>query len=144
MKVTEKTEELFRRIEEITKASFFGVETPNRLALKWAFENGDVFIYSRDTDFPAVHGYAIVAQDGGHPFLWSLAIDPEWQGRGEGTFLMREVLQHYFWKHAERMDLTVNANNPAQKFYFDHGFRVIRLLPKYYGEIAGLRMRRKI
>lgn len=143
MRVIEKTNEVLHEIERINDLSFAGYERPNHLNIQWAFEHGEAFIYNRDGN-SGVHGYAIVTQDGGHPFLWSLAVEPHQRGRGDGTFLLGEVIHYFEWLHAEQMDLTVHVNNPAQKLYFDHGFRAIRVLPRYYGEASGLRMRRKL
>lgn len=140
MRVIEKTGELFDTIERITNVSFVGVEKPSRLALRYAFDNEEIFVSTRN----GIQGYAIVSTDGGHPYIKSIAVTPCWRKQGIASGLLAEIILYYSKKNEERIDLTVNVDNPAQKLYFDHGFRAVRVLQNFYGETSGLRMRRKL
>ncbi len=138
MRLETRSGEDFDEIKKINDNSFFGVEKPPLEALRYNFETGDVFL-SYGTS-----GFAIVTRKGGTPYLWSLAVDPSNRGRGLGSGLLEEIAATYRAQGETKIELTVNVNNSAQKLYFDHGFRVIRVVPKYYGEASGLRMRRML
>jgi len=145
MRLTEKTEVNFRRIEEIISYSFKGVERPPAMALRYEFDNGEVFVlYDGTRTGSPIAAFAIVNRDGGQPYLWALATTPAYRKTGYGSRLLTEVINWCWEQHAERLELSVSVNNPAQKLYFDHGFRVIRVLPRFYGEVNGLRMRRSL
>jgi ribosomal protein S18 acetylase RimI-like enzyme len=86
-----------------------------------------------------IYAYAIVIEKGGR-FLWSIAVRPRRQGFG--TTLLKEIEAFYRKAGRQGISLTCNTHNPAQKLYFDLGYRVERVLPRYYGEDNGLFMRR--
>lgn len=94
-------------------------------------------------------GFAVCRQDtrsdGMNVYLWSLAVDPEYQGRGVGGNLLREVIKYYTLAKAEGISLHVHPDNPAQKLYFDYGFRVEAIARNWYrAEGNGLYMRRAL
>ncbi len=142
MRVIEKTEELYGRIEDITHASFFRTQRPSCLSLHFEFDHGDIFVDRLGQDEDKASSYAIVSEQGGQPFIWSIATDPLRRQQGLAAMLLREIIGYYRDLGKGRIDLTVHIDNPAQKLYFDHGFRVVRAIPRYYGEESGLRMRR--
>ena len=78
------------------------------------------------------------------PYVWSVATKPQFRGQGLATKLLSEAIEWYRIKGAKHLELTVNVNNPAQKLYFDLGFRAVQVFRKYYGEASGLRMRRTL
>ena len=93
-------------------------------------------------------GYIIVNEMvlSDHPYLWVIAVDPEYAGLGYGKFLLREVLQHYDNRDTP-LELDVREDNVhAQMFYLYHGFRVVGYRPGHYlidgMPVAAVRMRR--
>jgi ribosomal protein S18 acetylase RimI-like enzyme len=57
-----------------------------------------------------------------HYYLDSLGVEPEWQGRGLGSALMRPVLERC---DRERMPAYLNAGSPrSRELYRRHGFEV--------------------
>lgn len=75
------------------------------------------------------------------PYLWSLFVRPRYQGDGHGKKLLAHVCEIY-----PELELHVRQDNPAQKLYFDHGFRVVEVVTGWYviegKKVAGLKMRR--
>ena len=82
----------------------------------------------------------IMVHDSSPKYVWSIAVDPSYQGFGIGSHLM-DTLDKY--KGIEPIELHCATDNPAQKLYFDHGFRVVQVLQDYYPTSAGLLMRRQ-
>jgi GNAT superfamily N-acetyltransferase len=57
-----------------------------------------------------------------HYYLDSLGVQPEWQGRGLGSALMRPILERC---DRERMPAYLNAGSPRSRdLYLRHGFEV--------------------
>lgn len=130
----------FHVIKDISDSSFTGVERTPSATLEYEYTTGEVFIRELDNQ---VVGYAICNRNFGNPYLWSIAVKKEYRGCGVASLLLEEIISFYkktdYW-----IALSVHTDNPAQKLYFDHGFRVIKVLPKYYGKDNGLRMRRTL
>lgn len=131
----------FYVIKAISDSAFDGIERPPEMALRYQYDHCDLFIHEIEHEVVA---YAIVVTDGGEPYIWSLATKKEFRDRGIASGLLWEIVECYLDKHAKCIALTVNVNNPAQKLYFDYGFRAVKVTPRYYGENAGLRMRRSL
>lgn len=141
MRLTERTQKDFDAIDELNTLAFESMQRANSFALKWAFDNGDVFVHRVFGD-KLIVAFAIVIKQNGHPFLWAIATAPAWQKQGIASRLLKEVIDFYDGSKGY-MDLTVRSDNPAQKLYFDHGFRVKQVMRGYYRDkIDGLRMRR--
>lgn len=151
MRLTERSQKDFDAIDELNTLAFEPGVRANSIALKWAYDNGDVFVH-RVLDGMIV-AFAIVIIQSGHPFLWAIATAPSWQKQGIASRLLKEVIDFYDGSKGY-IDLTVRSDNPAQKLYFDYGFRVKQVLRNYYcakgttpnydTEHDGLRMRRML
>lgn len=69
----------------------------------------------------------LTVMESGHPravhyYLDSLGVEPQWQGRGLGSALMRPVLERC---DAQRMPAYLNAGSPGSRdLYLRHGFQV--------------------
>lgn len=127
-------------VQDISDESFEGVERADQDTFRFQYDNSEVFLHSK---YGEIDAYAIVNGRESEPYLWSIATRKEFRGLGIASRLLKEIIEWYRGK-ATQIELTTNVNNPAQKLYFDHGFRVIRVLPKYYGGASGLRMRRML
>ena len=85
---------------------------------------GMIRVFGRDLP-RAQRGLAVM--DSGHPrrphwYLDSLGVEPESQGRGIGSALMRPVLERC---DRDRMPAYLNAGSPrSRNLYMRHGFRV--------------------
>jgi ribosomal protein S18 acetylase RimI-like enzyme len=86
---------------------------------------GMIRVFGRDLP-RAQRGLTVM--DGGHPrkphwYLDSLGVDPDWQGKGIGSALMRPVLDRC---DRERMPAYLNAGSPrSRELYRRHGFDVM-------------------
>lgn len=76
--------------------------------------------------------------------LYSIAVDPDRQGKGHGIALLRESELEAARRGCDRMTLEVRQDNAsAIRFYEKHGYTAVRTLPAYYEDgMAGLKMSR--
>ena len=85
-------------------------------------------------------GMIVSMIDCGDPWIWILAVRPDFQGQGIGTSLLKEIEKYY----TKEINLYVNVDNPAQKLYFDNGYRVKKVLKDIYDGGDALHMRKKL
>jgi ribosomal protein S18 acetylase RimI-like enzyme len=85
-------------------------------------------------------GFAFVDPGGDSASLIRLAVRFEHRGQGIGGALTRAVLKNYKARNYRNVRLHVRIDNPAQKLYFDHGFRVYEIAYKYYADDANALM----
>lgn len=84
-----------------------------------------------------------IAKD--QPYIWSVATAPSHRGQGLATALIKEFETHYKTVGYTRPWLHVRVENPAQKLYFDLGYRVASFEPNIYGmHEHGLTMRKQL
>ena len=83
--------------------------------------------------------------DAGAPYIWSVATYPAYRGKGLATALIHEFEKHYIALGYDRSWLHTKVENPAQKLYFDLGYRVASFVPHIYGlGRHGLTMRKQL
>lgn len=81
----------------------------------------------------------------GAPYIWSVATYPAYRGKGIATSLIQEFEKHYKSAGYTKAWLHVKAENPAQKLYFDLGYRIASFEPNIYGpHVHGLIMRKSL
>jgi len=71
-------------------------------------------------------GYVCVIHQGEYDFVEEIALLPEAQGRGIGTYLLRGILRAA-QRRGVPVRLSVFVNNPAQALYTRLGFEVVRI-----------------
>lgn len=65
------------------------------------------------------------------PYVYNVCVLPEYQGKGVASKLFKRFEEQYSdWDHFQ---LCVRHDNPAQKLYFDLGYRVISINKDFYG-----------
>jgi ribosomal protein S18 acetylase RimI-like enzyme len=141
----------FERLCEISDRCYTGDERPPRETMKDMVEVCDMFLAKetvpRDPDGGNPHeiiiGFALV-RTSGNPYIWSIAVDKGFQRRGVGGNLLREIIKKYTLQKDFEITLHVHEDNPAQKLYFDYGFRVKRIERDYYNPKNGLFMVRPL
>lgn len=127
------------RLHAINEACYSGVQRSSPVQFDDMLMR-EVFVARVDHDLiPGIEGtivgFAIVRSDpAGNTYLWSLAVDPAYRGRGVGGNLLREVIKYYTLARATEIALHVKPDNPAQKLYFDYGFRVQSVIRDWYGK----------
>ncbi|MFP3578094.1 ribosomal protein S18-alanine N-acetyltransferase [Arthrobacter sp. SIMBA_036] len=63
----------------------------------------------------------------------TIAVVPEFEGKGIGSAILTELIQEARRRHAADVLLEVRADNPrAQKLYLRFGFERIHIRPRYY------------
>jgi len=84
-----------------------------------------------DFDRDAV-GFIIGTIKHGMPYICNISVLQESRKKGIGKSLI-EIFENYFKKIRSSFWLQVNTNNPAQKLYFDLGYRVDSVDENFYG-----------
>jgi ribosomal-protein-alanine N-acetyltransferase len=65
----------------------------------------------------------------------TLAVHPDWRGRGMGQVLLRALLREAAWRGALSATLEVRrGNRVAQRLYERHGFAVVGRRLGYYSD----------
>lgn len=116
--------------------ALYGINTacfpPEQCGTSFAFRAtlvaSEVYVARVDDN---IVGFALIRSDADSSYLRSIAVSPEYQGRGIAKFLLRYIIAH-LKAAGQPIILNVHVNNPAQKLYFDEGFRVIGVLRNYY------------
>jgi ribosomal protein S18 acetylase RimI-like enzyme len=103
----------------------------------------DTFLAINPDSVGKIRGFAIV-KNVSQPYLWSIAVHPNFQGAGIGGCLLRNIITQYTQTGSKEITLHVAADNPAQRLYFDHGFRVKNVEENYFDPIDGLVMVKKL
>lgn len=81
----------------------------------------------------------------GTPYVWSVATREPFRGCGFAGSLLEEFEKHYADKGYAKAWLHCRVDNPAQKLYFDAGYRIASFEPNIYGvHQHGLTMRKRI
>lgn len=144
------------RLHELNDQCFTGLEKPPRWTFDQMIETSEVWVarafvdshgdptFHTTGDLPTILGCIIVNREHG-PYLWSVAVDPAYRGRGVAGNLMREAELWVKFHGGTEMRLHVKNDNPSQKLYYDRGYRVIDLAQEYYGpETLALVMRKTL
>jgi ribosomal protein S18 acetylase RimI-like enzyme len=151
-----KHSEDLARMMEINDSCYSGIYCPPRNIMVDNLLVSDVFVARVDESFAAselltygdlghIVGFAIVRDQEHVPaYIWNIAVDPAYQGRGVGGNLLREIIKKYTLAKSMGISLHVNVENAAQKLYFDYGFRVTSYVKDYFKPDDGLYMLRKL
>ncbi len=71
-----------------------------------------------------------------------MAVDDDYKGRGIGTKMLKALEREAVKRHAK--SIVLDARQSAVKFYKKHGYKVICPAHTLFGEIAHLRMEKKL
>lgn len=66
------------------------------------------------------------------PYIWSVSTRTTHRGRGYAGRLIKEFEKHFSGSSYKRLWLHCRVDNPAQKLYFDLGYRVSAFEPNIY------------
>lgn len=144
MILTEKSDAVFAMIYDIHNPSFQFFERASKGMLREQFDKGTVFV-SYLSGGRRLAGYAIVTEKNAQPYVWEIAVASLYRGQGYGAALLGEI--EVWARENEKREITLNCltENPAQKLYFDAGYRVTKVLLGYYGAGRnGIVMRRNL
>lgn len=141
MRIAEdQKEKVLTRLQELSDTCFSGVEKPTPLQFHEMVKTSDVFVIQRDG---LILGFALLTYKNDEPYIWSIAVDQKYRNCGLASRMIEEMGSYVRARRETTLTLTVNVNNPAQKVYFDNGFRVTAFSPHYYYSAGdGLLMRR--
>lgn len=87
---------------------------------------------SRDRFILGYGGFWITSQEA---HICTLAVRPEWRGRGLGELLLVSLVERALERQARVVTLEVRASNgTAQKLYEKHGFQQVGRRKRYYSD----------
>ena len=106
---------------------------------KEAVETGKTLVYEGVSPIgeKRIYGFVISLIDD-DPWIWSIVVQSFHQGEGIGTKLMAEIESRY--PGYARFCLYVKNDNPAQRLYFDLGYRVVDVVTGVYADGPALKM----
>lgn len=128
-----------RRILEIEESVF---RRPYDLVIFWIYMDAENAVFNVATCINHVIGYYILLLHEHIAHLISIALDKRYWGLGLGGYLLDRAINDA-WSHgASEIVLEVRVSNKrAQYLYLSRGFRVSRVLEKYYGDEDAYLMR---
>jgi len=100
-----------------------------------------VFRPARQRERPPVIGYVGMRFLPGEAHITTIAVHPQWRGRGLGKYILLMAIQRAAWHPIRFVTLEVRASNRvAQQLYTEVGFRFVGVQRGYYqdGEDAWL------
>ena len=132
------------RILEIEQASFGRDAYDRNLFAEFFDKCRKLFLVAERKS--KVCGYMITCLRGDRAEVVSIAVDPDFRGRGAASALMDSTLRRLRRRKAARLVLMVKVSNaPAREFYMKYGFQKTRLVRKYYEDGAdGVLMARRV
>jgi len=143
MKLMTRQDWWFAQIRNLCFDSFTGMQRPPEGILRHQYDTAGVFIATPFGRPDELTGFAIVTQKNGQPYVWSIAVKESYRGQGIGSYLLKEIITEY--PEADYIELICRVDNPAQKLYFDMGWRPYNIAKRFYGDEGdGLVMRRKL
>lgn len=130
------------RIQQIEHASFGKDAYDRKLFAEYHHKCGELFLVALMAS--RICGYMItcVRGDGTGAEVISLAVDPDFRGRGAASALMAGTMRRLLGRRVPKASLTVKeTNRRARRFYERWGFRRVRRVPRYYEDGQdGIRM----
>jgi ribosomal protein S18 acetylase RimI-like enzyme len=130
--VRDYKEEDYLSIRSIDELSFADPEP--EWFLREALEKGKAWVFEEDRK---IQGFLVGKLKHGLPYIHNVSVKKEFRNKGIAAALFSKFEEHYgaaqkpensaFW-------LQVSCNNPAQKLYFDLGYRVGFVDEHYYGQ----------
>jgi [ribosomal protein S18]-alanine N-acetyltransferase len=130
------------RILEIEAASFGADAYDRNLFAEYTRKCGELFLVAECTATgTTLCAYSITALSpgklGNRAELVSVAVAPDFLGRGVASALLESTLRRLRRRKIARLALMVKVNNqPARGFYEKHGFRQLRRVRGYYEDGA--------
>ena len=116
----------FQRVLEIEQACFPQPNPPDRLADELA--QGRAWV---EAENGIVHGFLIAKYKDRIPYVYDIAVHPDYRRNGCATALMTTFHNHF--SAFDETWLQVRSDNPAELLYADMGYRIANLRWNYYG-----------
>ncbi|HLI84948.1 MAG TPA: ribosomal protein S18-alanine N-acetyltransferase [Bryobacteraceae bacterium] len=118
-------------IGKIERASFGREAYDCKLFAHYRNKCGDLFLVAERGG--KVCGYLLSCMRGPAAELVSVAVAPEFRGKGAASALLESLLRRLVRRGATRLRLVVRGDNAAARaFYEKYGFRRLRVVPGYY------------
>ena len=125
------------RILEIEAASFGADAYDRNLFAEYTRKCGGLFLVAEWGNKVCAYSISVLSPRGteNRAELVSVAVDPEFLGRGAASALMDSTLRRLRRRGVSRLGLMVNVMNfRALGFYKKYGFRKLRRVKRYYAD----------
>jgi ribosomal protein S18 acetylase RimI-like enzyme len=143
MRMIQRDDYHFFQIDALNTICFTGDERAPRGVLKEQWGKGECFV-EVSPESGMIVSFAIVSEKFCEKYVWAIATHPAWRGQGFAGRLLDEIEAWARETKDRSIALTTHEANPAQKLYFDKGYRVAAVLKDYYMTGNGILMRRKL
>lgn len=115
---------------EIEEKSFISHWNKQTFIDEFSADNGYYIVAKLDGKIVGYSGFRFVLDEG---HITTLAVHPDYRGRGIGTSLVSKLIESAKNKNIKRLFLEVRESNKvAQKIYKKLGFKVIDRRREYY------------
>jgi len=103
---------------------------------KESVEKGRTYVL----DYSGLKAFVISFIEDDEPWIWAIGTNQFMRGLGIGNKLLERVEEYYESLNYKRINLFVGQSNPAQKLYFDRGYRIKRVVKDIYKTEDALKM----
>ncbi len=116
----------------------FPVGPYSRRMLSSIFRNPLSFTFVAEEDGRIIGYASVLPLDAESADVESIAVDPDYQGRGIGGILLEAIEREMIRRRYKRSVLEVRDKNEAAiAFYRRHGYDIVSHMPRYYHELFG-------
>ena len=103
--------------------------------LAYYYNSKDIDILKLISEDDIIIGYAIIRYEMDEAEIDEIAITQQQEGKGIGTFLLQQVLNHLEKRGIRKIFLEVRRKNTrAIRLYEKNGFELYRIRKNYYGD----------
>ncbi|MBF0750606.1 MULTISPECIES: ribosomal protein S18-alanine N-acetyltransferase [unclassified Pasteurella] len=123
-------------IEECDFERLYEIEQQAHL-VPWSFgtlknNQGERYLNLKLVKDDRIIGFAICQKVLDEATLFNIAIEPVMQGKGFGSFLLKELIEQLKEKGIQTLWLEVRESNPARWLYEKQGFNEVDIRKNYY------------
>lgn len=123
------------RLVELNNLCFDEGERCSEELLRQHIGASDVWLAWTLLKDPTIIGYALVEPGIDSAYLAQIAVHPEFQRRGVAGNMLREIVGHFRYSTGGKyrnVRLHCAIDNPAQRLYYNYGFRVFDIAKSFY------------
>ncbi len=122
-------------IDRIERRSFSKDRFPRRNLRRVLSSGATAFLLAESDGAPAGYAMVLFRRGASVARLYSIAVDPDFRGRGVAEELLAEAGRQAASRGADRLRLELRpSNNAAQRLYERAGFTLLERRPGYYDD----------
>lgn len=127
---------LFDRVYEIECACFPHGQRFSKATMKQYLRSHTVllaWLTGPSLSDTVIVGTLLLKVNKTYSYVSSVSVLKEYRGQGFASALLKQA-ERECKEDLRKVRLHVRVDNPAQKLYFDLGYRVVKIVPKFYSD----------